>query len=314
MMDGHDVQFAATAEWLSFVDEPTPANAERVMIDTAAALAGAGFAWCELPLPHAACVFEAWGEAGFAEAGAAMREAGCAPLSVHGPDLGTLDDDTDDVIARTVTYARLTAAVGASVLVVHPARDSHPHVCDRHAALWARDTAVCRAVGEGLRGTGVTLAVENLPTYGSAYLVALLNAVNHPHVGACFDTGHWWLRPEGTLSSLIAALDTPPGRLAHLHLSDNDGLCDAHRPPGAGTFPWARFTAALPRRWRHTPVVVELSAPLRRDRPDAADAAGVLWRDAAIAARTCWLNAWKDSAPAGAEAGPPEWPRDNPGS
>lgn len=273
-------RLAVGASWLSQATKLTRHNLMRVILDNATAACEAGFAGLELPLPHAEHLFNELGNSFWAEAREAMTEAGAPVLSIHGPNLPPLDHpdgvNVDKVVRRFVEYARLTNLLGADALVVHPTADSHPHVCDRIPPLLERDTRVCLAVAEALEGTA-QLAVENLPTYGLAYLEKLMTDVQHARVGVCFDTGHWHVRPEGTIEQAVSRFAP---RLAHLHLSDNHGLCDEHLPPGDGTFPWSRWFAALPGEWHARAMLVELGVPIAAQSPDAWEQTRAQWAKA----------------------------------
>lgn len=261
-----ELRWSVGASWLSFTRELTAENLLHVMVENAVAACEAGFVGVEVPLPHAEHLFDSLSDAFWVEARSAMAEAGAPVTSVHGPNLPPLEGhDTTDVARWLERYARLTNLLGADALVVHPTADSHPHVCDRVPRLLERDRTVCRAAADQL-DEGSFLAVENLPTYGLAYLERLMDELPHPRVGVCFDTGHWHVRPEGHIREAVARF---AGRRAHLHFSDNHGLCDEHLPPGDGTFPWSDFMSALPDAWRTRPALIELSVPLAEQSPDA---------------------------------------------
>jgi len=92
----------------------------------------------------------------------------------------------------------------------------------------------------------VTLCVENLPFEKISIskvseIKKLVRTVDHPRVKVCLDTGH-----ANIFSSDIAADVRLLGDdLATLHVHDNDGCSDEHKPPYCGTLKWDEFLMAL---------------------------------------------------------------------
>lgn len=226
----------------------------------ALALVEAGFVGAELPSPF---VESLRGPSGaddglWHELRDLFLEAGLSNLTVHGPNLPTLETSLVEATDRAVWHARVARELGAASIVVHPTAHSHPHVCSVLPHLLERDASIARAVGAVLAGSSTKLALENLPTYGIAYLIRLMDQVADPQVGVCFDTGHWNVRPERNIAEVLAVLGP---RIVHLHLSDNDGLCDQHLPPGAGNFDWVAFLNHLPEAVCDQPWLIELDPP-----------------------------------------------------
>ena len=95
---------------------------------------------------------------------------------------------------------------------------------------------------------GVTICLENMPFLGHRIstmdrIVDVLQTVNHPNAGICFDTGHALVfgRDLGDDVRLAAPY------LKCLHVHDNDGTRDGHKLPysAGGIGNWENFTAAL---------------------------------------------------------------------
>lgn len=278
--DPHSQQpLSVGVNWLAHAREMTADNAECAVLDSARAAKAAGFDGVELPLPLAAHLFDELGESFWSEMGYRIRELGLLTHSVHGPNLPTLDADVTETAASLRRYARYCVALGVGVMVVHPTSHSHPHVCTHVPKLFERDVELSRVISDELGDSGVRLAIENLPTYGLRYLAELMGRLDdRDNIGVCFDTGHWNVRPEYSLTDAMGMLRE---RIVHLHLNDNHGLCDEHLAPGTGTFPWGVFIGGLPSFMWDRPWMVELSTPLYQSRPDAAE------RDAQILAEAC---------------------------
>lgn len=238
----------------------TPESVRDDCLAEARALAEAGYIGAELPSPF---VEGLRGQSGadadyWRELRQGLTNAGLTYLTVHGPNLPSLDTSLEEAKDRAVWHAQVARQLGAASIVMHPSAHSHPHVCSVVPQLLERDTAVASAVAEVLADSPTRLALENLPTYGIAYLIRLMEQVTDPQVGVCFDTGHWNVRPERALGDVLAALGP---RLVHLHLSDNGGLCDEHRAPGVGTFDWSALLEHLPASVSDQPWLIELDPP-----------------------------------------------------
>jgi sugar phosphate isomerase/epimerase len=102
--------------------------------------------------------------------------------------------------------------------------------------------------------TGVGIAMENMfdrertkagaprRSYCSDpyELLELIDTLNHPLVGACWDTGH--AHRQGLDQSVIREFGK---RLKALHVQDNNGLQDQHLLPYQGNIDWKAVTGAL---------------------------------------------------------------------
>ncbi|MCS7464216.1 sugar phosphate isomerase/epimerase [Paenibacillus doosanensis] len=101
--------------------------------------------------------------------------------------------------------------------------------------------------------TGVGIALENFydraprphaarRKYCAALdeLVELVDALDHPLVGACLDTGH--AHEQGIHPSEYVQLGK---RLKATHINDNDGLSDQHLLPFQGSIDWTAAMKAL---------------------------------------------------------------------
>jgi sugar phosphate isomerase/epimerase len=77
-------------------------------------------------------------------------------------------------------------------------------------------------------------------------LVDLQKSLAKKTFGICFDAGHWHSFSQGVqrknLREWIVGLAP---FLQHLHLHDNDGVCDRHWGLGRGTIPWEELFAVV---------------------------------------------------------------------
>ncbi len=274
--DSSALPLLVTAEWLSFVEALSPDNLEWAVLESASQAATAGFAGLEIPLPHAEPFAKTNGSTFWSGMAKQLRDESVPIRTIHGPTFSPLEVSTERAIEKLRFTADVAMACEAEVVVMHPTPHSHPHVTPIARRLLERDVKVCTAFAEMLSGP-TRLAVENLPTYGTAHLERLMAEVTHERVGVCFDTGHWSVRPEG---SLDRAIERFASRIIHWHLSDNDGWTDQHLPPGKGTIDWQRWSDALTTELLNRPMLVELSVPLMQHDRSAATHALEQWRAA----------------------------------
>ncbi|MHB8880148.1 MAG: sugar phosphate isomerase/epimerase family protein [Thermodesulfovibrionales bacterium] len=91
-------------------------------------------------------------------------------------------------------------------------------------------------------GIGTRIAIENIFEDEPTNLRLLMEAMATADFGVCFDTGHFNLFAKTPLEDWMSAL-TP--YILELHLHDNDGTADQHRPMGEGSFDFKRFFELL---------------------------------------------------------------------
>lgn len=265
-----------TAEWLSFVEALSPDNLDYAVLESARQAALAGYAGVEIPLPHAEPFSKTHGCAFWSGMARQLRDEGVPIRTIHGPTFSPLELSTQKAIEKLRFTADIAMTCEAEVVVMHPTPHTHPHVTPIAKRLLQRDVKVCIAFAEMLSGQ-TQLAVENLPTYGIAHLERLMAEVTHERVGVCFDTGHWSVRPEGSLNH---AIERFASRIIHWHLSDNDGWTDQHLAPGMGTVDWQHWGDELNTQLIKLPMLVELSVPLMQHDPSASTHAIEQWRSA----------------------------------
>jgi sugar phosphate isomerase/epimerase len=99
-----------------------------------------------------------------------------------------------------------------------------------------------------LEQTGVGIALENMPGCHRYFslpeqLAELIDTLNHPLIGACWDTGHGHITSLDQAKSLL----TLGPRLKATHIQDNDGVKDQHLLPYQGTIDWNAVARTLGR-------------------------------------------------------------------
>ncbi|NLX60683.1 MAG: sugar phosphate isomerase/epimerase [Phycisphaerae bacterium] len=174
---------------------------------------------------------------------AAVERSPLKVWSLHAPFCGVSMDDPDtreDGLRNIVQASRVAARFGAKVVVVHPGRDVPSRHRDREFA-WTRD-ALARAAD--LAPESVVLAMETMSVESIGgmpdEMLSLLDGLDASRVGICLDSGH--VHQGRSVPHYIRAVG---GRIATVHLHDNDGTRDAHAMPGQGTIDWPATLAAL---------------------------------------------------------------------
>ncbi len=184
------------------------------------------------------------------ETGEKFKERNLA-VSIHAPfnDLnpGSLDPRIFDA-TRIRFEEALEAArfLGARVAVFHPGFDRWKYGGQNH--LWVERSLelwpdLIKRAGE----IGCKIGLENIFEEAPDLLLELLQKLDSPWMGHCFDVGHWHLFSRADLEEWFAALGP---YLVHAHVHDNFGRRDDHLPVGEGVI---RFDSFF-RRFKDLPV------------------------------------------------------------
>ena len=149
---------------------------------------------------------------------------------------------------RTVPMLRsfkVCRILGIPYMVVHPLfRDDNGKNIDSVDEFVTANVTAIRPLLEIAEENGVTILSENL-LWGASIqpsaIDALVNAVDSPHFGWCYDTGHAHAFGIGA-EALIGLTHAP----LSLHMQDNHGKGgDEHLLPGDGTIDWTHFLHVL---------------------------------------------------------------------
>jgi D-psicose/D-tagatose/L-ribulose 3-epimerase len=110
---------------------------------------------------------------------------------------------------------------------------------------WKLVVDATQQVGRHAAERGLELAIELLP-FEYAFIRTLddmerfLDGVSLENVKATVDISHFWL-----MRIAPRALDRLKGRIAHVHVSDCDGLNHGDLPPGRGNTPFGEYLSAI---------------------------------------------------------------------
>jgi len=183
-------------------------------------------------------------------------------LTVHGPFLdlnpGALEPlvtaSTNRRYRQTMDAAR---CLGARLVVFHPGYEHWKY--DGQMDLWLEASlkfwASLVTIAED---RGIVLALENVFETVPDPLSRLLNEIDSPWLGHCFDVGHWHLFSRTPLEQW---LDILGARLVHMHLHDNRGDADSHLPVGMGNIDFFSLFKELRNRRLTPSMTLEAHSP-----------------------------------------------------
>ncbi len=173
--------------------------------------------------------------------GKTLKQAGLR-CTVHAPFMD-LNPGAVDPAVQKITRHRFdqsldaAALLGARVVVFHPGYDRWRYGGQQR--LWIdQNLEFWPPLLKKAERLGIRMALENIFEEQPDTLVELLEAIDSPWLGHCFDCGHWNLFSTVALEDWLEALGE---RLIHLHLHDNRGERDAHLPIGEGDIPFQRL-------------------------------------------------------------------------
>jgi sugar phosphate isomerase/epimerase len=192
-------------------------------------------------------------------------------FTLHGPGAANLFDLGNADLHRTLLRGGLEVAraIGAQVMVMHagqrrpwPAGSTLPMV-----DLLAREREALASLAEEAATFGGAIAIETWLPFGDAsrwgysysewpeQLAAQVEAVDHPALGVCLDTGHLYAAAQWYGFDLHEGVERLAPLVNHIHVQDNAGRLPASAgfndvglgvgrhfvPPGWGQIPLAKI-------------------------------------------------------------------------
>ena len=186
-----------------------------------------------------------------------LQESGLHCAQIHLPtydlfdDSGEEDPETERRIAMALRVASVLKAPWAACHVRSAVKDGF----DRKRAMEDNIRWLTCLSGTAEQ-YGVGIAVENLPTFPdrpdapffSSVIedhCAVIDAVNHPLIGACWDFGHANLNLQHRDKSQSELLLTLGQRVKIIHAHNNHKTRDSHLPPAIGYIDWQDAISGL---------------------------------------------------------------------
>lgn len=173
--------------------------------------------------------------------GKALKRNGIS-YTFHAPHMDLAPGAVDSKI-RKATRERLkhilhlAALVRPEVVVCHPGYDKWRY--GMYQDLWLKGSMeMWGPLVKEAQKLDLTLALENVFEEGPETIERLLEEINSPHCGFCFDTGHWLAFSNRGWDEWINRLGK---KMVEVHIHDNHGGKDQHLPPGDGKFDFRGF-------------------------------------------------------------------------
>ncbi len=187
-----------------------------------------------------------WQTSGVKEQITEIMESYNPSLTIHAPIYDFSPTSLDPVIRklwmqRTLECFKVADFCHAKNIVFH-SNYSDLHY-SRVKQKWVERTAAFWREAAKEVPENVKIAIENIYDSGPELLAQVIDEVNHPQVGHCFDIGHYavW----GNRVSVEEWLKHFDGKIFELHLHDNMGDIDSHLGMGQGTIDFASLFKAL---------------------------------------------------------------------
>jgi len=190
-----------------------------------------------------------------------LADAGLA-VTLHAPFFDLNPGAIEPLVfeATAIRYRQALAAasrLGAHTVVFHPGYEYWKYGGQDH--LWLEASLQFWPAMIELADTfDLTLALENIFETHPGTLLELLDRLDSPRLGHCFDIGHWRLFSNTALAEWFATLGH---HLLHLHLHDNTGEGDEHRPIGEGDIDFDELFTLVRRLDRRPSMTLEAHTP-----------------------------------------------------
>ena len=190
-------------------------------------------------------VLDTLNKADFAEACGNLKEAGLS-ITFHAP-YQDMSPGSPDFKIRAIFVERMNQVMDMAeiaepkAVVVHGGYDKWRF--DWNMDMWLKNSldvwpAIVRRTGK----IGTRLAMENVFDDSPEPIIRLLNAIDSPNFGHCFDVGHFRLFSKVSMEEWFRQLGK---RVIEVHIHDNNGGRDEHLPPGEGDIDFAKFFSLL---------------------------------------------------------------------
>lgn len=158
-------------------------------------------------------------------------------INMHGPflDLALFSKDPDIMEISEKRYLQgldIALELGAKMIVFHSQYNPMLRL-SQYVDLWLQKTArFFEKILKMQKYSQINFLVENMFEDTPDLLGQLMMTLDSPRAGICLDVGH--VNVYGGKNYALWINKLAP-HLKYIHLSDNDGLVDNHKPLGAGT-------------------------------------------------------------------------------
>ena len=240
-----------------FWDQEMSISTDRMLERCAqAGFGGVDYNFCDFDKSMIEQMSGASGPASYFRSVRAKAEAlGLRFVQAHGPMFNQFAEPASiaDRVALSHDTIRWAAELEVPWIVFHSGTFPGAFDAEHLMALRQRNVDFFASLLRTAEKVGVGIAIENLfdqsagPACRRRYcatpeeLVALIDVIDHPLVGACWDVGHAHLQRLDQTRALRAV----GPRLKAVHIQDNDGVTDQHMLPFWGGIDWKELVSAL---------------------------------------------------------------------
>jgi sugar phosphate isomerase/epimerase len=163
-------------------------------------------------------------------------------LTLHAPFMD-MNPGAMDPMVRSVTRVRfrqfldVAAILKPRAAVFHGAYDRWRY--SGRKDIWLENSIdTWQKVMDAAMKIGLRVAVENVFDEEPEPLQMLIEKIDNPDFGFCFDVGHFNLFSRVTMEQWFESLGR---RLVEVHVHDNDGKADSHWALGRGNIDFEKF-------------------------------------------------------------------------
>lgn len=153
-------------------------------------------------------------------------------ITLHGPFLDMVSGSPDPrinavCVARYSHAIRMAAAIGAERVVFHANFIGSLHNTFYREGWHKRNVDFWGPMAEYADRHNVDIVMENMWEFDPTILTDLLEAINHPRLGACIDVGHAHLFTDNTYTFDYWLRVLQPW-VREFHMNNNNGILDEH--------------------------------------------------------------------------------------
>lgn len=223
-----------------------------------------GIHWIEVWAGHLSDGTEEQYDAWIDRFNAAMKGSGLKIWSIHLPFTQKSPNDLSDdrpewreaTLKNWLEILDRCAQIGKfRVVVVHPSSEARILDQDRPRRLTQLGQMLRRFIPLVKKRYGAVVAVENLPRecLGNSSADFEWLIANVPDMKICYDTNHMLNEPSHEFAERFAPY------IAHIHVSDYDGVDERHWMPGRGIVEWPKVIDVLVRSGYNGPFLYEVT-------------------------------------------------------
>jgi sugar phosphate isomerase/epimerase len=180
-------------------------------------------------------------------------EAGIEIFQTHGPwrwpPQDATDEDRAERLDKMKTCVRATSYLGCKYTVIHPIMPYHTDdkLKGKEKETFELNVTFMRELVTYAKDYGVTVCLENMPMRNLSIstvseILDFVKYINEDNFKVCLDTGHSAVTSGADVGKYVRLLGD---YLKVLHVHDNNGEKDEHKPMGEGIIDWQDFAKSL---------------------------------------------------------------------